>query len=73
LATSSQNNFNRGTTKRNVCGVKGVRWENDRQKWLVRCCINRKLYNLGRYSDLDDAKKAYIDFAKQHHGEFLNV
>ncbi|WP_227911243.1 hypothetical protein [Escherichia coli] len=32
--------------------------------------LNGKKKHLGYFNELEDAKKAYCDFARKHHGEF---
>ena len=44
--------------KRNNLENIGMRWEKDRQKYLVRIRINNIEINLGRYAELRDAKLA---------------
>jgi hypothetical protein len=40
---------------------KGVIWEKARNKWLARLRHNKKLIYIGRYDDIEVAKKAYKD------------
>lgn len=42
----------------NTSGICGVRFEEDRGLWLARITINKKMINLGRFSDVSDAIKA---------------
>lgn len=73
FASPSQNAANRSYTKRNVAKVKGVRWEQDRQRWLARIRVDGKDFNLGRYILLEDAKAAYATAAKKHFGDFAQT
>lgn len=56
----------------------GIRWEEDRQKWLVRIRINKIMKNLGRFSSLEEAvrvrNEAYqIQLDKVRFAVFGNV
>ena len=55
IVNSSQNKINVGLRKHNTSGYKGIRWEIDRNKWLVRITINNRNINLGRYSNIQQA------------------
>lgn len=72
LATNSENQFNRGTSKRNISGVKGVYWHKRDKKWCV--CIRTRggsrVY--GRFIDFDSACKFAKDSIQKFHGEFAN-
>jgi|SRR5882672_6879863 len=70
LATVQQNSVNRGPTKKNKLGVKGVRltanntyeafiWEDDRSK------------HLGCFKTCEEARLAYLRMAKKMHGEYV--
>lgn len=63
------------TTKRidNKSGYKGVSWNKNHSKWVAKTKLNGKYITLGLFHDLLEAAKAYADFAKIHHGEFINL
>jgi hypothetical protein len=46
---------NSGNRKNNISGVKGVSWDNNRNKWITHIKINNKLKNIGRFKDFDEA------------------
>ena len=71
IATSIQNSWNRNETKRSSSGFKGVFWDGHTNKWIARICINGKHKNLGRFQAKEDARDAYVAFAKNAHGEFF--
>lgn len=73
LGNTSQNGANRGATKNNQLGVKGIRWEEDRQRFLTRIMKDGKTYNLGRYRTLDEAKAKLDAKAIELYGEFAYV
>lgn len=46
--------------------LRGIRWESDRQKWLVRIKTNGRTINLGRYSSIDEAMYVRLNAERQH-------
>jgi hypothetical protein len=54
-ATNKQNHENIGLSCRNTSGIKGVRWDSQRGKWFAFITHHRRMQNLGRFADLDDA------------------
>lgn len=73
LATHQQNAFNRGPSKRNRSGIKGVRFVSRGRNWEARINICGKLKSLGRFSNKNSAAIAYINAAKIEHGEFART
>lgn len=67
-ATHSQNGQNRGPSKHNTSGYKGV--SRNRGRWMASIRIGGRKVNLGRFDDPAEAHNAYVAAAKQHHGEF---
>lgn len=70
--THSQNQMNRGITKRNSSGVVGAHWDRANNKWRAQITINRKLIYLGLFENLEDAAKARLEAEKKYFGEFSN-
>ena len=57
--TYKQNQENRAGAQRNSSsGVRGVRWEPDRRKWLARVKHNGRTINVGRFASLNEAEEA---------------
>ena len=73
FATKSQNGANRGYEIRNTSGFKGVSWDVKRDKWQVGIQINKHRFALGRFTDINDAARAYDAAARKHFGEFANL
>ncbi len=57
-ATRCQNQQNRGPTKRNTTGHKGVSFARDRNKFTAQIGINKQKIRLGYFDDIKDAIKA---------------
>jgi hypothetical protein len=70
LATNSQNLFNRGKTKLNTSGYKGVSWNDRKKRWMVRVEANGQSHFVGYFDDPEEAASAYDVAARELHGEF---
>lgn len=70
LVTHKENGWNRGASRSNSSGKKGVYWDKQSKKWRaqITICSNRK--KLGLFNSIDDAAAAYDRAAREHHGEF---
>lgn len=55
------NNLTAKIPKNNTSGIKGVRWDSNRQKWVAQIRFQGKNVHLGRYSRKEDAKDARQD------------
>ena len=75
VCTNSENQMNRGKTRANTVGVKGVYRARGSIKKIYRAQIkaNKKTYYLGSFEKPDEAGAAYKKAAKQLHGEFARV
>lgn len=56
--------------KDNTSGYKGVSYNKNAKKYAAQCSVNNKQNYLGSYETAQEASNVYINFAKQHHGEF---
>ena len=68
IATVSQNNFNRGASRLNKSGYKGVSWHKNR--WRASITAKGKDYQLGYFATAELAHAAYCKAAMELHGEF---
>ena len=68
VCTNSENMMNRGITRRNKSGAKGIQFKCG--KWTCVIGFSGKAIYLGRFENLDDAKKAYDLAAEKYHGIF---
>jgi hypothetical protein len=67
-----ENIRNSRLSRRNTSGHKGISFSNDTMKWRADIRINRKLYNLGFFTFIDDAIKMRNTVAREFFGEFIN-
>lgn len=73
IATNSLNQANRGPPINNKSGVKGVRFEADRNRWRAQIMVDGRAKNLGRYHTREEAMEAYATAAKAAWGEFAKT
>lgn len=67
LATDGLNKQNRGgATIRSKSGVRGVSWNKDRNKWVSRAQVDRRVTQLGYFDSLDDAEEAVVAWRREH-------
>jgi hypothetical protein len=73
VCTNSENLMNRGKTKSNTSGFKGVNREKrlKRKKYRARITANKKTFYLGNFDDPAQAGEAYQEAAREYHGEFM--
>lgn len=57
--TMQVNNHNRGATKRNTSGHKGVYWHKQRKKWNAQIMVKYKKHSLGLFDSAEEAGRAY--------------
>lgn len=66
----SINEINKGISKRNTSGYKGIWWAKTRNKWHVELMINGKKISLGSFKDIKDAIKIRKEAEKTYFGEY---
>jgi hypothetical protein len=72
-ATNSQNQRNRGSTKLNTSGFKGVSWRKEAGKWYAQIKIGGRPIFLGYYDTPAAASASYSVAAAKYHGSFANA
>jgi len=73
IATIAQNGQNKGLSRANTSGYKGVVWNRERNRWRAQIVVEGRSIYLGSFIDLIEAAQAY-DVAAQHHfGEFARL
>ena len=70
--THSQNIVNMKTKITNTSGVKGVSFDKSRKKWMVRITYEKKIYNLGRFDDLELAELVILEARDKYHQQYAN-
>ena len=65
--------MNRGRTKKNTSGFKGVYWSKWCNLWRARIKVYGENIQIGYFKEKVAAAKAYNDAAKKHHGEFAHI
>lgn len=71
IVTRQQNTWNSTKHKTNKTGYKGIMHYKYKKGWFkVQVRQNNKVYYLGIYPDIEQAKKVYINFVKKHRGEY---
>lgn len=70
-ANNAQNQWNRRTLDRNSSGLKGAYRSGKGWKSLIQ--VNGERIDLGWFATAEAANAAYVDAAKQLHGEFANA
>lgn len=71
--TRSQNLCNRGKTKRNSTGYKGVSRDKRRNRFVANIRCQNESYYLGSFLDRQSAANAYDAAAIRLHGEFARL
>lgn len=72
-ADYQKNSRNKGITKRNKSGFKGVCWCATKGKWRATITSNKQTVGLGYYDDINLAARAYEVASKKYHGEFGRI
>jgi len=72
VATSSQQQHNRGNMKNNTSGTTGVIWNKRAGKWCVQIKVNKKKHYGGLFVNKEDVIAKAIQMRDELHGEFAN-
>jgi len=70
IASSFQNKWNKGNTKANTSGLRGVSWHKRNKKWQVQIRVYNQYIALGYYSDFERAKEVRINAEKRYFKKF---
>ena len=69
ICTPSENSCN-GARIDSKSGVRGVYWQEKRQRYQVQITKDGITYSLGRFIDLDEAISVRLAAEDKHHGDF---
>lgn len=72
-ASVAENNRNRGIQSNNTSGYKGVSYHKATGKYHAKIQSHGKPRSLGYFDTPEDAYSAYVNSARQLHGEFCGV
>lgn len=72
IASHGDNQHNRGKSRVNKSGYKGIFWHSIGKKWCAQIKVNRHCYHLGLFAKLEDAARAYDTAARRLHGDFAH-
>lgn len=70
IVTPSQNQMNRIIASNNTSGVKGVYWNDKREKWTAQIGVNYKRINLGGFDNFEDAVEARLLAEQKYHIDY---
>jgi hypothetical protein len=73
LCSKMQNHWNRGKSRVNTSGYKGVNWNKHWKIWTARITVNGKRIFLGNFKDKKLAAEAYYKAAIKYHKEFARI
>ena len=66
FCTHSQNMMNLNVQSSSKSGCRGVTWRKDMNMWRVRFIKDKKVYHLGNFFSVKEAKKAWMTEYKKH-------
>jgi hypothetical protein len=72
-STVAENGHNRGKSKNNKSGYKGVSWCEPMKRWRARIMNERNEFLLGYFDTREEAAHAYDEKAKELHGAFARL
>ena len=72
IVDNNLNNFNKGKQSSNTSGYVGVSWNDEKNKWLSRICVNNNTYFLGYFTNIEDAIKSRHNGELKYYGELRN-
>jgi hypothetical protein len=71
-ATRRGNAANSRLSSNNTSGLKGVRWHKRDRKWHAQINVGGRTVYLGSFNTKEAGHQAYMDAARQQHGEFAS-
>ena len=71
VVSRAENAMNRGMSRNNTSGAKGVSWHKRKKLFEARIKKGGKSVALGRFKTIEDAKAAYDRAAQEMHGKYM--
>lgn len=66
VVSNAENAKNRKMARNNTSGVAGLYWVKETSKWIARIHVNKKLINLGTFTNIADAADARKAAERKH-------
>ena len=73
ICDRAENMHNRGRTRQNKSGFKGVSWCNRDKRWIAHIHVKGSQFRLGYFTNPEEAYAAYCEAAIRLHGEFAKI
>ena len=73
IVTKSQNAWNKKISRNNVSGYKCIHFHTPSNRWRVIIGKNNKKHYIGQYTDIEDARIAYLNAVSELHGKFART
>lgn len=73
LSSHQQNTMNRGATRKNTTGFKGVSFDKKKGDFKASIGVNGKKFNLGNFATPEEAYAVYCEAAIKYHGKFARL
>lgn len=71
ITSRSINGFNSKSNRNNKSGRKGVKWIEDKNRWMAYITKNNKRKHLGLFTDINDAIKARESAESEYYGKMI--
>lgn len=73
LLSKAQFEATKPPSKNNTSGLKGIRWKNRANAWVVEISVNRKAIYLGSFKNIIEAMNVYNEAAIRYHGDYAYI
>lgn len=70
VATRRENGCNQKKRSDNSSGKTGVSWDSSRHRWRVQIMVNYRAKTIGRFKNLEDAKRVRMIAEAEYFGKF---